>query len=181
VTTHAKTPVGGVVGRPVDRRDGHAKVTGAARFSAEHRYPDLTYATMVHATIARGTITIIDTAAAAAVPGVVAVLTHLNAPRIRSVRKGNIVRDLGPSVSGTEVNYLNTDQVFWDGQPIAVVVAETSVAANEAAQLVAVTYRELPGRVDFAVEQQHATPAKGDLAFAGSTKKGDAATAGSPH
>ncbi|GLI03695.1 xanthine dehydrogenase family protein molybdopterin-binding subunit [Phytohabitans aurantiacus] len=185
MTTHAKTPVdpapsvpvGGAVGRPVDRRDGHAKVTGAARFSAEHHYPDLTYATMVHATIARGTITAIDTAAAVAVPGVVAVLTHLNAPRIRPVRKGNIVRDLGPSVSGTEVNYLNTDQVFWDGQPIAVVVAQTSVAANEAAPLVTVTYREQQARVDFAAEQHNATPAKGDLTFAGTKKKGDAEAA----
>jgi xanthine dehydrogenase YagR molybdenum-binding subunit len=131
----------------------------------------------VHATVARGTITAIETAAAAAVPGVLAVITHLNAPRIRPERKANIVRDLGPSVSGTEVNYLNTDQVFWDGQPIAVVVAETSAAANEAAPLVTVTYRELPARVDFAAEQKNATPAKGDLAFAGVAKKGDAESA----
>lgn len=183
MTTHAdpavaaSVPVGGAVGRPVDRRDGHAKVTGTARFAAEHRYPDLAYATMVHATIARGTITGIDTAAAAAVPGVLAVLTHLNAPRIRPERKANIVRDLGPSVSGAEVDYLNTDQVLWDGQPIAVVVAQTSAAANEAAALVTVTYRELPARVDFAAEQKTATPAKGDITFAGKTKKGDAAAA----
>ncbi|MFI1488724.1 xanthine dehydrogenase family protein molybdopterin-binding subunit [Streptomyces sp. NPDC020747] len=173
----ASVPVGGAVGQPVDRRDGHAKVTGAVRFSAEHRYPNLTFATLVHATVARGTITGIDTAAAAAVPGVVAVLTHLNAPRIRSERKANIVRDLGPSVSGTSLDYLNTDQVFWDGQPIAVVVAETSAAANEAAPLVEVTYDPLPARVDFAAEQSNATPAKGDLTFAGLAKKGDAEAA----
>ncbi|MEH0549146.1 xanthine dehydrogenase family protein molybdopterin-binding subunit [Streptomyces sp. B21-105] len=172
--TDASVPVGGAVGRPVDRRDGHAKVTGTALFSAEHRYPNLTYATMVHATIARGTITGIDTAAAAAVPGVLAVLTHLNAPRIRPVRKANIIRDLGPSISGTAVDYLNTDQVFWDGQPIAVVIAENSAAANEAAPLVTMTYREVPARVDFAVEQKNATVAKGDLTFAGVAKKGDA-------
>ncbi|MDX2939259.1 xanthine dehydrogenase family protein molybdopterin-binding subunit [Streptomyces ipomoeae] len=173
----ASVPVGGAVGRPVDRRDGHAKVTGAVRFSAEHHYPNLTFATLVHATVARGTITGIDTAAAAGVPGVVAVLTHLNAPRIRPVRKANIVRDLGPSVSGTSLDYLNTDQVFWDGQPIAVVVAETSAAANEAAPLVEVTYDLLPARVDFAAEQKNATPAKGDLTFAGQTKKGHAEAA----
>ncbi|GAA3985383.1 xanthine dehydrogenase family protein molybdopterin-binding subunit [Streptomyces plumbiresistens] len=171
-------PVGGAVGRPVDRRDGHAKVTGAVRFSAEHHYPNLTYATLVHATVARGTITGIDTAAAAAVPGVVAVLTHRNAPRIKPPRKLNIVRNLGPDVSGTDVDYLNTDQVFWDGQPIAVVVAETSAAANEAASLVEVTYDRLPVRVDFAAEQKNATPAKGDpFSFAGVKKKGDAEAA----
>ncbi|MET7479132.1 xanthine dehydrogenase family protein molybdopterin-binding subunit [Streptomyces sp. NPDC005648] len=173
----ASVPVGGAVGRPVDRRDGHAKVTGAVRFSAEHPYPNLTYATLVHATVARGTITGIDTAAAAAVPGVVAVLTHLNAPRIRPARNHNIVRDLGPSVSGTSLDYLNTDQVFWDGQPIAVVVAETSAAANEAAPLVEVTYEPLPARVDFTVEHKNATAAKGDLTFAGHSKKGDAEAA----
>ena len=53
-----------------------------------------------------------------------------------------MVRDLGPSVSGTQVNYLNTDEVHWDGQPVAVVVAETSAAAREAARLVEVTYQE---------------------------------------
>ena len=173
----ASVPVGGAVGRPFDRRDGHAKVTGTALFSAEHRYPNLTYATMVHATIARGSITGIETAAAAAVPGVLAVLTHLNAPKIRPERKSNIVRDRGPSVSGTTVNYLNTDQVFWDGQPIAVVVAETSAAADEAAGLVTVRYDELPARVDFAAEQRNATVAKGDLTFAGTAKKGDAEAA----
>ncbi|MFF9773180.1 xanthine dehydrogenase family protein molybdopterin-binding subunit [Streptomyces sp. NPDC013978] len=173
----ASVPVGGAVGHPVDRRDGRAKATGTARFSAEHHYPDLTYATLVHATIARGTITHIDTAAAAAVPGVVAVLTHLNAPRIKPPRKPNIVRDLGPDVSGTDVDYLNTDQVFWDGQPIAVVIATTSAAANEAAPLVEATYDKLPARVDFATEQKNATPAKGDLTFAGVAKKGDAEAA----
>lgn len=174
---NASVPVGAAVGRSIDRRDGHAKVTGAALFSAEHRYPNLTYATMVHASIARGTIAAIETATAAAIPGVLAVLTHLNAPRIRPERKSNIVRDLGPSVSGTTVNYLNTDQVFWDGQPIAVVVAETSSAADEAARLVTVTYDMLPARVDFAAEQRRATVAKDDLMFAGTAKKGEAEAA----
>lgn len=173
----ASVPVGRAVGQPVDRRDGHAKVTGAVRFSAEHHYPNLTYAKLVHATVARGTITGIDTAAAAAVPGVVAILTHLNAPRIKSPRKLNIVLNLGPDVSGTDIDYLNTDQVFWDGQPIAVVIAETSAAANEAAPLVEATYDLLPARVDFAIEQANATPAKGDLTFAGMKKKGDAEAA----
>ena len=187
MTTHAERPVervaggsmpvGGAVGRPTARRDGMAKATGAARFAAEHPYPGLAHAALVHATVARGTIAHIDTTAAAAVPGVLGVLTHLNAPRIRSPRRANIVRDLGPSVSGSEINYLNTDQVFWDGQPIAVVVAETSAAANEAAKLVEVTYDEQPSRVDFAAEAKNATRAKGDITFRGTAKKGDAEAA----
>ncbi|MEP6659121.1 MAG: xanthine dehydrogenase family protein molybdopterin-binding subunit, partial [Acidimicrobiales bacterium] len=168
---------GGFVGRPLDRVDGTAKTTGAARFAAEFGYADLAHAALVHATVARGRIIRIDTAAAAAVPTVIAVLTHQNAPKLRPPRRANMVRDLGPSVSGTQVNYLNTDEVHWDGQPIAVVVAETSAAAHEAAQLVDVEYAELPFAVDFAEEETNATPAKGDLSFPGRAKKGNAEAA----
>jgi xanthine dehydrogenase YagR molybdenum-binding subunit len=176
--TETKETAAGVVGRPLDRVDGMAKTTGAAHFAAELSYPDLAQAALVHATVARGRITRIDTAAAAAVPGVIAVLTHQNAPKLRPPRRANMIRDLGPSVSGTQVNYLNTDEVHWDGQPVAVVVAETSAAAHEAADLVEVAYAELPFTVDFAAEEKkNATRAKGDLSFPGRAKKGDAEAA----
>ncbi len=57
------------VGRPLDRVDGTVKTTGAARYTAEYPYPDLAHAALVHAAIARGRITGIDTAAAEAVAG----------------------------------------------------------------------------------------------------------------
>ena len=176
--TDTNNATAGIVGRPLDRVDGTAKTTGAARFAAEFSYPDLAHAALVHATVARGRITRIDTTAAAAVPGVIAVLTHQNAPKIRPPRRANIIRDLGPSVSGTQVNYLNTDEVHWDGQPVAVVVAETSAAADEAAELVELDYTELPvhGRLRRRGED-NATPAKGDLSFPGRAKKGDAEAA----
>ena len=66
-----------VLGAALDRVDGHVKTTGAARYSAEYPYPDLTHAALVHATVPRGRITAIDTTAAAALPGVRAVITHL--------------------------------------------------------------------------------------------------------
>ena len=172
-----KEPVGRAVGRPLDRVDGKAKTTGAARFVAEFAYPDLTHAALVHSTVARGRITRIHTAAAAALPGVIAVLTHENAPKLKPPRQPNVLRDLGPSVSGTQVNYLNTDEVHWDGQPVAVVVAETSAAAREAARLVEVTYQDMPSAVDFAALEKTATAAKGDMFFRGRAKKGDAEAA----
>ena len=175
--TLGKEPAGRAVGRPLDRVDGKAKTTGAARFPAEFSYPDLAHAALVHSTVARGRITRIDTAAATAVPGVIAVLTHFNAPKLKPPRQPSMLRDLGPSVSGTQVNYLNTDEVHWDGQPVAVVVAETSAAAREAARLVEVTYQELPSAVDFAALEKTATPAKGDMVFRGRAKKGDAEAA----
>src|SRR5438876_570000 len=71
------------VGKPVDRVDGRLKVTGAARYAAEAQIPDVTYAVLVPSTIARGKVRGIDTSAAGKVPGVLAVLTHRNTPKLR--------------------------------------------------------------------------------------------------
>lgn len=172
----ATTVTGPAVGRPIDRVDGHAKTTGAARFSAEYPYPDIAHAALVHSMIARGRITAVDTTAAAAVTGVITVLTHHNAPQLKPAPR---VSMLNPStlVSGTSVNYLNTDEVHWNGQPIAVVVAETQEAAHEAARLVRVEYEALPSTVDFAAEEGNAKPQKNSMLMPGSAKKGDAETA----
>ena len=73
-------------GMHVSRVDGRAKVTGAARYAAEHEAPDLAYGVVVSGTVAKGRIKSIDTADAEAVPGVIAVITHAN----RSVKmRGN--------------------------------------------------------------------------------------------
>ena len=167
------TTFGPVVGRPIDRVDGTAKTTGAARFSAEYPYADLAHAALVYATVSRARITGIDTAAASAVDGVLSVITHLNAPPMKPPRPVNYM-NLSTLASGTSVNYLNTDEVHWNGQPVAVVVAETLDAAQEAARLVCVSYEELPATVDFAAEEGNATPQKNTPMHSGGAKKGDA-------
>ncbi|GAA2113601.1 xanthine dehydrogenase family protein molybdopterin-binding subunit [Actinomadura alba] len=167
---------GPVVGRPVDRLDGTPKTTGAARYSAEYPYPGIAYAALVHATIARGRITGIDTASASAVAGVLTVITHENAPAMKPPPKVSML-NLSSLASGTSVNYLNTDQVHWNGQPVAVVVAETLDAAREAAGLVRVGYEELPATVDFAAEEPNAKPQKSNAIQSGGAKKGDAQAA----
>ncbi|GAB3158699.1 xanthine dehydrogenase family protein molybdopterin-binding subunit [Amycolatopsis stemonae] len=167
---------GTLVGKPIDRVDGKVKTTGAARFSAEYAHPDLAHAALVHSTVSRGRITAIGTEAAAAVPGVVAVLTHLNAPALKPAPKVSPL-NLATLVSGTSVNYLGTDEVHWDGQPVAVVVADTLDAAREAAGLVTVAYETLPSTVDFAAEEKHAQPQKSNLLMSGAAKKGDAEAA----
>ncbi|GAA3042365.1 xanthine dehydrogenase family protein molybdopterin-binding subunit [Pseudonocardia yunnanensis] len=170
------TTFGPVVGRPIDRVDGTAKTTGEARFSAEYPYADLAYAALVYATVSRARITGIDTAAAFAVDGVLSVITHLNAPPMKPPRPVNYM-NLSTLASGTSVNYLNTDEVHWNGQPVAVVVAETLDAAQEAARLVSVSYEELPAAVDFAAEERNAVPQKNTAMDSGSAKKGDAEAA----
>lgn len=172
---------GPVVGRPVDRVDGVVKTTGQAQYSADFPVPDLAHAALVHAAVARGRITAIDTADAAAADGVLAVITHENAPRLTSPPKFSVL-DLSTLASGTTVNYLNTDQVHWNGQPVAVVVAETLEAAHAAARLVRVSYEALPAVTDFTAAQDAAVPVKGDMLEVGEARKGDAeaALAGAP-
>jgi xanthine dehydrogenase YagR molybdenum-binding subunit len=167
---------GGAVGKPVDRLDGTAKTTGAARYSAEYPYPDLAYAALVHATISRGRITRMDTTAAQAHPGVLAVITHQNAPAMKPPPKPSMM-DLSTRASPVNVNYLNTDEVHWNGQPVAVVVADTLEAARHAADLVRVTYEQISATVDFAAAKDTATPQKGNAFLPASGRKGDARAA----
>ncbi len=167
------TGPGRVIGMPVDRLDGPAKTTGAARYSAEYHYPEIAHAALVHATISRGRITTIDTAEALAHPGVITVITHENAPVLKPTAKPSMTNQnsLAP---GMTVNYLNTDEVHWDGQPVALVVAETLEAARHAASLVRVSYQPFPSTVDFAAEAANAQPQKRKLLQSTGENEGDA-------
>ena len=71
-----------IIGTSVNRKDGRAKVTGQATYGAEHQIPGLVHGYLVTATIANGSISNIDTQEAAAMPGVIAVFTHKNPPKI---------------------------------------------------------------------------------------------------
>ncbi|SDC72320.1 xanthine dehydrogenase, molybdenum binding subunit apoprotein [Massilia sp. PDC64] len=124
-------------GMAVSRIDGRAKVTGAAHYAAEIPAPDLAYGVVVSGTVARGRIKTIDAQAALGVPGVIDVITHENRPRMR----GNDLayKDM-TAPGGSPFRPLFSDRVFWSGQPVALVVAETFEAARHAASLVRVTY-----------------------------------------
>ena len=71
-----------IIGDRVDRIDGPLKVTGAAPYPSDFTYPNLTHAVLVQSTIAAGTISAIDATEAEAAPGVLAVITHENAPAL---------------------------------------------------------------------------------------------------
>ena len=70
------------IGKPTSRVDGRAKVTGQAKYAAEHNIPDLVYGYVVSSAVARGKITRIDAADALELPGVLHVFTHENTPRL---------------------------------------------------------------------------------------------------
>jgi xanthine dehydrogenase YagR molybdenum-binding subunit len=76
------------IGAPMSRVDGRLKVTGAATYSAEYELPGISYAVLVGSTITKGRLTSIDTKAAERAPGVLAVITHLNAPPLPGAKPG---------------------------------------------------------------------------------------------
>src|SRR6202011_1807517 len=88
----------GFIGRPLQRVDALVKVTGEARFTAEFKVSGLLYAALVHSTIAKGKIARIDTSRAQAADGVLAVITHENAPRMKAPPIANF-EDLGKGIA----------------------------------------------------------------------------------
>lgn len=120
-----------IIGKPVDRVDGQLKVTGGARYSAEIPTENVAHAVLFQSTIARGRIRNIDTGAVERAPGVLAVITHLNAPRLAQ-----------PTwlPAGQSLPILQNPEIHYCGQHIGVVVAATLEQAEHAATLVRVTY-----------------------------------------
>jgi len=129
------------IGMPVSRVDGRDKVTGQARYAAEHTADGLLYGVVVSGTIPRGRIAAIHADAALAVAGVVEVITHLNRPRIRSF--DIFYKDM-TAPGGSPFRPLYDDKIAYSGQPVALVVAETFEAARYAARLVEVDYEVEP-------------------------------------
>lgn len=125
------------IGRPVDRVDGRLKVTGHATYVAEFRPPGLCHAVMVCSTIARGHVVAIDAQAARSMPGVIEILTHESAPQLPEKGRAAI-----EPPAGREKSLLQDNVVRYNGEPIAVVVAETLEQAMDAAAHVRATYRE---------------------------------------
>ncbi|MEU2086410.1 xanthine dehydrogenase family protein molybdopterin-binding subunit [Streptomyces albus] len=121
----------GVLGTAAPRREGRAKVTGTARYAAEHTPPACAYAWPVAASVARGRVSAVDDSAALALPGALAVLTHENAPR------------LGEPEDAT-LHLLQSPRVPHRGWYVALAVAETLETAREMARTVRVTYDEEP-------------------------------------
>src|SRR2546425_3896211 len=134
------------IGQPVSRVDGRQKVTGGATYAAESDQPRQAHGAVVRSTVARGRIASIDSATAERAPGVVAVLTHRNAPKL-AYRAHRAFVD--PDV-GERLHVFQDERVSHQGQPIALVIAETLEQASHAATLVRVTYTPETGATDIA-------------------------------
>ncbi len=132
---------GASIGQPLTRRDGLLKVTGQARYAADHHPPGMLYAVLATSSIARGRVTFLDVAAARAHPGVVEVMTPENRPPLA------MDPDAKTNPFMFRLELLQNDQVRYAGQSIAVVIAETLEAATEGAALLAPRYQAEPPRV----------------------------------
>lgn len=146
----------GHIGKPYSRVDGPLKVTGGARFTAEFAVEGLSHAALVCSTIAKGRAITIDIAAAETAPGVIGVMTHANAPRMKPPSLMNV--DSPKAFAASDLPILQDSRVHWNGQPLAVVVAETLEQAEHAASLVRVEYESDAAQVSFEDVKATATP-----------------------
>jgi xanthine dehydrogenase YagR molybdenum-binding subunit len=136
------------IGHPTSRADGAAKVSGAARYTADIRIDGLAHAVLAGSPVAVGRITAIDTSAAERSPGVAAVFTFRNFPKLNAI----------PSPpAGQSVMPLQDDRIHYEGQPIALVVAETLEEAQRGAALIVADIKAERPEVDFMSALDRAT------------------------
>jgi xanthine dehydrogenase YagR molybdenum-binding subunit len=148
------------IGAAVDRIEGDEKVAGKAKYAFEYNRENVAYAHIVISTVAAGRVTRIDNEAARALPGVLAVVTHENAPKLVQ--------------AGGELAVLQTEIVSYYGQIVGAVVAETPETARQAAALVGVEYDVEAHDVAFRLDHpDFYTPEKVNPSFPTETTDGD--------
>src|ERR1700739_2160534 len=124
------------IGQSISRADGRLKVTGGAHYTADIPVEGAVHAAVVHSTIVNGRSVAIDTVAAEKAPGVLAVFTHRNMPRMNPTPKPwSHLRPYGQGYLP-----LQDDQIHYAGQPVALVLADTADQAAYAGTLVKIEY-----------------------------------------
>ncbi|MEM8820770.1 MAG: xanthine dehydrogenase family protein molybdopterin-binding subunit [Pseudomonadota bacterium] len=137
--TLSTTSAASGLGTAYPRRDGPLKVRGAARYAAEHRFPGMVYGALAFSTIARGRIRGIETEAARTAPGVVLIMTYENAPRMAAPEP---FYASPTGMAGSAIPVMQDALIRWNGQPVAVILADTQEEADHAARLIRVDYDE---------------------------------------
>jgi xanthine dehydrogenase YagR molybdenum-binding subunit len=149
------------IGASLTRSDGPQKVTGTAPYAYEYRFDNPLYLFPVQSEVAKGRITRIDTSAAEALPGVVAVLSHENAPRLADT-------------SDRELAVLQDGDVDFRGQYVAAAIADTLETARYAASLVRVSYDDQPHDVELRADRDDLyKPEQVNAGYPTDTEEGD--------
>ncbi len=149
------------VGSPISRVDGPAKVTGRAKYAAEYNHPGLLHGYIVNAPIARGTITAIHSDEVLNIPGVIKVLTHENRQNTAWMDLKYADMDAPP---GVPFKPLHDASIRFNGQPVALVVAESFEVARYAASVLRIEYAEEPCATDVRARLKEARKPKKGLA-----------------
>ncbi len=134
------------VGQPLNRIEGNEKVTGKAKYAAEYYFKDIAYGVLVTSTITKGNIVEIISKAAEKSDGVLAVISHLNAPKVPGYEK-NPASAL-PIFSGKEFKLFQNDEIYFDHQPVAMVIANSLEQARFAASLIKIKYKKTTHQTD---------------------------------
>ncbi|NGX98758.1 MAG: xanthine dehydrogenase family protein molybdopterin-binding subunit [Candidatus Afipia apatlaquensis] len=164
------SPASSYTGRPISRVDGRAKVTGSAKYAGDFNADNMVYGFVVESTVTRGRIKQILVSEALRVPGVLAVITHENRPQVADSPEA--WKDEVAPEEGQPFRPLYDDQIWFNGQPIALVLAEEWEIARYAASLIRVDYEarsfvtDLRVRLDAATTVDRPAKPRGDAAKA---------------
>ncbi|MGN6665419.1 MAG: xanthine dehydrogenase family protein molybdopterin-binding subunit [Trinickia sp.] len=156
------------LGQPHDRTDGVLKVTGGARYAADFPAAQLAHAVLVTSTIACGRIASIDTTEADAMPGALRVMTSRNAPRLPNGGQPEV-----DPPAQRRLSLLQNDEVRYDNEPVALVVADTLERAVDAASRLRVTYAPAFAALDFSAAKAHGHPPASMIGGKPDTERGD--------
>ncbi|WP_312362353.1 xanthine dehydrogenase family protein molybdopterin-binding subunit [Sphingobacterium sp.] len=122
------------------RQDGRAKVTGAAKYTADYHFSDMAFGVLVGSTISKGRIASLDTKAAQRAPGVITVISHVNPLEIPAYDSKEAAKK--GAAKGNPLHILADDEIFFYDQPIALVIADTFERAFFAAKQIKATYQK---------------------------------------
>lgn len=142
------------IGQPLRRVDGRQKVTGQARYAAEHPVPGCAHGVLVTSTIAAGRLAHLDVSEAAKAPGVLAIVSHLNSPKVPGYE--NPQPDA--RVVGQQFRVFFDAEIHYNNQPVALAIAATLEQAQHAAALVRVRYESHASQTDITQNLAHAYP-----------------------
>ncbi|KAA9327537.1 xanthine dehydrogenase family protein molybdopterin-binding subunit [Hymenobacter busanensis] len=160
------------VGKAPSRVEGPAKVTGAAKYSAEFNVPDLVYGYVVSSPIAKGKILKIHADKVLAIPGVLQVFSHENVPGLAWFDK-SYKDDVAPG--GSPFRPLHDDEVKFSMQPVALVVADTFELARYAASILDIEYKESTHETDIEAKRDDGhEPGKGKTGYKPPVRRGNA-------
>ncbi|GAB2683263.1 xanthine dehydrogenase family protein molybdopterin-binding subunit [Mucilaginibacter koreensis] len=161
-----------LVGQPVDRVDGKLKVTGTAPYAAEFAVANVAHAVIIKSTITKGRITAVDTSKAMRAPGIIKVITYENAMSLHFPQSSD---PGGGKYAEKDLLPLQSNRIFYDGQIVGLILAETLEQAQYAAKLVNYTYQTEQPAIDLHKNLAQAyKPSKGTGGKQTQLKRGDA-------